>query len=212
MASAKFDSQSLLVRGARRRRAPAREAAPRGAHPARFAHPHPARHRGGQSRGTARLPAAPHQRGGQRQPDERRPHAHPVRSRPSATTASSPRWPPSLAVAAHRDLPQLDEKLYLDVFAPPETVAHAVRRPGADPTGAPSCTTTPRAHRCRGRNCPTRRPWPFRACFTTSSCCSSPTTSARSSAITTRVARAPRRTDFVQPDLFRSAYPDDPPF
>lgn len=28
-----------------------------------------------------------------------------------------------LAVAAHRDLPQLDEKLYLDVFAPPETVA-----------------------------------------------------------------------------------------
>jgi type II secretory pathway predicted ATPase ExeA len=27
-----------------------------------------------------------------------------------------------LAVAAHRDLPQLDEKLYLDVFAPPETV------------------------------------------------------------------------------------------
>ena len=26
------------------------------------------------------------------------------------------------AVAAHRDLPQLDEKLYLDVFAPPETV------------------------------------------------------------------------------------------
>jgi general secretion pathway protein A len=28
-----------------------------------------------------------------------------------------------LAVAAHRDLPQLDEKLYLDVFAPPQTVA-----------------------------------------------------------------------------------------
>ena len=27
-----------------------------------------------------------------------------------------------LAVAAHRNLPQLDEKLYLDVFAPPETV------------------------------------------------------------------------------------------
>ena len=26
-----------------------------------------------------------------------------------------------LAVAAHRDLPQLDEKLYLEVFAPPET-------------------------------------------------------------------------------------------
>ena len=28
-----------------------------------------------------------------------------------------------LAVAAHRDLPQLDEKLYLEVFAPPETTA-----------------------------------------------------------------------------------------
>ena len=28
-----------------------------------------------------------------------------------------------LDMAAHRDLPQLDEKLYLDVFAPPETVA-----------------------------------------------------------------------------------------
>jgi general secretion pathway protein A len=28
-----------------------------------------------------------------------------------------------LAVATHRDLPQLDEKLYLEVFAPPETVA-----------------------------------------------------------------------------------------
>lgn len=27
-----------------------------------------------------------------------------------------------LAVAAHRDLPQLDEKLYLEVFAPPETI------------------------------------------------------------------------------------------
>ena len=33
------------------------------------------------------------------------------------------RLPLALAVAAHRDLPQLDEKLYLDVFAPPETVA-----------------------------------------------------------------------------------------
>lgn len=28
-----------------------------------------------------------------------------------------------LAVAAHRDLPQLDENLYLEVFAPPETTA-----------------------------------------------------------------------------------------
>ncbi len=31
-------------------------------------------------------------------------------------------WVRLLAVAAHRDLPQLDEKLYLEVFAPPETI------------------------------------------------------------------------------------------
>jgi general secretion pathway protein A len=32
-----------------------------------------------------------------------------------------------LAVAAHRDIPQLDEKLYLEVFAPPETVSPTPR-------------------------------------------------------------------------------------
>jgi len=51
-----------------------------------------------------------------------------------------------LAVAAHRDLPQLDEKLYLEVFSPPETAAprraSARRRP---PTGVPSCTLPPSA-------------------------------------------------------------------
>jgi general secretion pathway protein A len=41
---------------------------------------------------------------------------------PSATTALLTTLAAELlAVAAQRDLPQLDEKLYLDVFAPAET-------------------------------------------------------------------------------------------
>ena len=35
----------------------------------------------------------------------------------------------ALAVAARRELPQLDEKLYLEIFAPPRSAAPAKARP-----------------------------------------------------------------------------------
>ncbi|CAB3698252.1 hypothetical protein LMG1866_02424 [Achromobacter ruhlandii] len=67
------------------------------------------------------LPAAPDGRGRQRQPDESRAHAHAVRSRFGNYRILTTLAAELLAVAAQRELPQLDEKLYLEVFAPPET-------------------------------------------------------------------------------------------